>query len=266
MATIEQGLAWADARRAEALDLVRIFLGLGLFVRGVLFLAEPEAYVALVPEAGDGFFFSNVAMHFVALAHLGGGLLLALGLLTRLAAVAQLPVLAGAVALHAASGPLAGGQSFEFAALVLVLLVVFAVWGAGPLSLDRWLARKNEEEEEREARIVEATVERLHAPPPTLAPAPDRAPVAQAAAEPAARALPTCSCGHDRTHGHVVPGRHYNFIGALPFFSGVTPTPTRIVFRCRDCGEVVEDTRDRAVMRQFRYRRYAEPGHPDWAE
>jgi uncharacterized membrane protein YphA (DoxX/SURF4 family) len=262
MTTLERGLAWADARRAEALDLVRIFLGLGLFVRGVLFLAEPEAYVALVPEAGDGFFFSNLAMHLVALAHLGGGLLLALGLMTRVAALAQLPVLAGAVALHAASGPLAGGQSFEFATLVLVLLAVFAVWGAGPLSLDRWLALKNEADEEREARIVEETAERLHAP----APAPDRAPVAQTAAEPEAKPLPACSCGHDRTHGHVVPERSYNFIGALPFFSGVTPTPTRIVFRCRDCGEVVEDTTDRTVMRQFRYRRYAEPGHPDWAE
>src|SRR5690606_3282672 len=109
MNTLERGLAWADARRAEALDLVRIFLGLGLFVRGVLFIADPEAYLALVPTAGEGFFLSHLAVHLVALAHLGGGVLLALGLLTRLSALVQLPVLAVAVALHAASGPLAGG-------------------------------------------------------------------------------------------------------------------------------------------------------------
>ena len=161
MTTLDRGLAWADARRSEALDLVRLFLGLGLFVRGVLFIADPEAYLGLLPEGGDGFFFSSFAAHAVALAHLGGGLLLAVGMLTRVAALVQIPVLVAATALHAVAGPLAGGQSFEFAALVLVLLVVFAVWGSGPLSLDRWLALRNEEAEAREARIVEETAERL---------------------------------------------------------------------------------------------------------
>lgn len=266
MNTLDQGLTWADARRAEALDLVRIFLGLGLFVRGVLFIADPDAYLAVVPEAGDGFFVSGFAVHLVAMAHIGGGALLTLGLLTRLAALVQLPVLAVAAALHAASGPLAGGQSFEFATLVLVLLAVFAVWGGGPLSLDRWLERRNALDEEREARIVEETATRLHAMPPE--PAPDRAPIATAAAPSASRtqALPTCSCGHDRNHPHVVPKRFYGLRGALPFFSGATGTPTRIEFRCRDCGEVVEDTTDREVMRQFRYRRYATPESPDGAE
>lgn len=264
MNTLERGLTWTDARRAEALDLIRIFLGLGLFIRGALFIAEPEAYLALVPEAGDGFFFSNLTGHLVAFAHLGGGLLLALGLLTRAAALVQLPILAGAVALHAASGPLAGGQAFEFATLVLVLLAVFAVWGAGPLSLDRWLALRNDAAEEREARIVEETVERLHAPAPPLAL--DRAPVAAPRPAPEAKPIPACACGHDRNHPHVAAKRYYGLRGALPFFSGVTGTPTRIVFRCRDCGETVEETADRAVMRQFRYRRYATPEHPDWAE
>src|SRR5690606_11742846 len=165
-----------------------------------------------------------------------------------------------------ASGPLAGGQAFEFATLVLVLLAVFAVWGSGPLSLDRWLARRNDLEEEREARIVEETVERLHAPSPPERAA-DRAPVAaNDVPAPGAKPLPACSCGHDRNHPHVAAKRHYGLRGALPFFSGATGTPTRIEFRCRDCGETVEDTTDREVMRQFRCRRCATPESPDGAE
>lgn len=270
MTALERSLTWADARRAEALDLVRIFLGLGLFVRGVLFIAEPEAYLALVPAAGDGFFVSTLAVHLVALAHLGGGLLLAAGLLTRLAALVQLPILGTAAALLAASGPIAGGDSFEFAALVFVLLAVFAVWGAGPLSLDRWLTRRNELAEEREARIVAETVERLHAaepdplPEPVPETAPDRAPVSASSGRP--KPLPTCTCGHDRNHPLVEARRSYGFRGALPFFSGATGTPTRIVFRCRRCGAVVEESTDRDVMRAFRYRRYATPEQPDAAE
>src|SRR5688572_20796337 len=84
--------------------------------------------------------------HYVAAAHIVGGILLAIGLRTRLAAALQVPVLLGAVFfVHRAEGLLAVGQSLEFAALVLVMLITYALFGAGRVSADHWLAERQKE-------------------------------------------------------------------------------------------------------------------------
>jgi uncharacterized membrane protein YphA (DoxX/SURF4 family) len=50
----------------------------------------------------------------------------------------QIPILAGAVFIvHRQDGLFAMGQSLELSALVLFLLVLFVISGAGKLSLDR---------------------------------------------------------------------------------------------------------------------------------
>lgn len=163
MEALSQWRDWLDAHRAEALDLVRFFIGIALFVRGLSFLTNSEAYLALMPEGGPDFLVAGTILHYVALAHLCGGLFLSLGLLTRLAALVQVPVLIGAVFhVHGSLGPFEGDQSFELAALVLFLLVVFSIWGSGPWSLDTSIARRAKTQRENEQAIMEATVERLH--------------------------------------------------------------------------------------------------------
>lgn len=120
-------------------DLVRVYLGVGLFVRGVLFVSRPELVLGYMSST-ESWFVPYAIAHYVAIAHLGGGVLLAAGLATRLAAVVQLPVLCGAVFMvHSAETLLTAGQSLEFSALVLMLLVVYLFVGAGPLSVDAWL-------------------------------------------------------------------------------------------------------------------------------
>jgi putative oxidoreductase len=120
-------------------DLVRAYLGIGLFVRGVLFVSRPELVLGYLSST-ESWFVPYAIAHYVAIAHLGGGVLLAVGLATRLAAAVQLPVLFGAVFLvHSADSLLTAGQSLEFSALVLMLLCVYLGVGAGPLSVDAWL-------------------------------------------------------------------------------------------------------------------------------
>ena len=120
-------------------DLVRVYLGVGLFVRGVLFVSRPELVLGYMSST-ESWFVPYAIAHYVAIAHLGGGVLLAAGLATRLAAVVQLPVLCGAVFMvHSTETLLTAGQSLEFSALVLMLLVVYLFVGAGPLSVDAWL-------------------------------------------------------------------------------------------------------------------------------
>jgi uncharacterized membrane protein YphA (DoxX/SURF4 family) len=137
-ASFRELLAWADSRRELWLDCVRVYLGIGLLVRGMmLFSPQPQALVADLSTSGAPWALSAGVLHYVMVAHLVGGVLLAVGLLTRLAALVQVPVVAGAVFfVHWNDGLLSLGQSLEFSALVLFLLCVFTVSGAGRLSLD----------------------------------------------------------------------------------------------------------------------------------
>jgi len=136
---MQRFLAWADSRRDLWLDVVRIYLGLGLFARGLLLITNTSTgfVVDLMQRAGQSWLTNGIMLHYVMIAHFVGGALLIVGFLTRIAALAQIPILFGAVFfIHRQDGLFALGQSLEFSALVLFLLCVFAVAGAGRLSLD----------------------------------------------------------------------------------------------------------------------------------
>lgn len=127
-------------------DLLRMYLGIALFVRGALFIADPNRVVSLVRRSSEWLWPFFVA-HAVAVGHICGGILLALGLATRLASVVQIPILVGAVFfVHWREGLLGPSQSLELAGLVLVMLVVFSIFGSGPLSLDNLVFRRGQEE------------------------------------------------------------------------------------------------------------------------
>jgi uncharacterized membrane protein YphA (DoxX/SURF4 family) len=131
--------AWAESHRELWLDCIRIYLGLGLLARGLLLITNTSTgyFVDLLQRAGQPWLVTGTMLHYVMLAHFIGGLLLTIGFLTRLAAIVQIPVLAGAVFfVHRQDGLFAMGQSLEFSALVLFLLVVIAIAGAGKYSLD----------------------------------------------------------------------------------------------------------------------------------
>lgn len=136
--------AWAEAHRDLWLDLVRIYLGLGLLARGLLFISNTSSpfVVNLMERTNEPWIMTGLALHYLIAAHLIGGGLLTVGLFTRLAALFQIPVLAGAVFIvHARDGLFAMGQSLELSALVLFLLCIFLVSGAGRLSLDQVVFR-----------------------------------------------------------------------------------------------------------------------------
>jgi uncharacterized membrane protein YphA (DoxX/SURF4 family) len=132
-------IAWAESRREVWLDCVRIYLGLGLLARGLLLITNTSTgyMVDMLQRSGQSWLTTGILLHYVMLAHFVGGLLLTIGFLTRLAALVQIPILAGAVFIvHRKDGLFAMGQSLEFSALVLFLLCVITVSGAGKLSLD----------------------------------------------------------------------------------------------------------------------------------
>ncbi len=135
-------LEWVNARRDYGVDILRIYLGIGLLVRGVIqFTSSGRSTTSdLILNMDNSWGVPALILHYVMIAHLCGGALLAVGLLTRISAFVQIPVLAGAVFLiHWHEGLFSLGQSLEFSALVLFLLILFFVIGSGRLSLDYYV-------------------------------------------------------------------------------------------------------------------------------
>jgi uncharacterized membrane protein YphA (DoxX/SURF4 family) len=128
------------ARREHFLELIRIYLGFALFVKGVQFLVDREFVADMLLQAGDLQIGTMFFSHYIPAAHIVGGTLMALGFATRFGALIQIPILAGAALLvHLPEGLFTRGQTLELDLLVLFLLVIFAIVGAGPLSLSRLL-------------------------------------------------------------------------------------------------------------------------------
>jgi uncharacterized membrane protein YphA (DoxX/SURF4 family) len=77
----------------------------------------------------------------VAFTHIGGGVLIAIGLFTRFAAAVQIPILLGAIIFINLGGDIMKPYSELFLSIiVLLLLVYFLIAGNGP-----WSAKFTEE-------------------------------------------------------------------------------------------------------------------------
>lgn len=127
-----------DSKLPTGYALIRIFLGVALFIRGYMIITNPNSILELGVEQED---FMWVSL--VGIAHLLGGILLMVGFLTRLGALLQIPILFSATFfVYAHTKLMMGGQSFELASLVLFLLVVFFIYGPGPLSVKDYLEKK----------------------------------------------------------------------------------------------------------------------------
>jgi putative oxidoreductase len=137
---------WGDVHQTKWLDFVRIILGLVIFGKGVSFISDTSTLQNLIVQ-NNIFGFSgmliSVAIHIVAFAHLVGGILITLGLVTRFAVVIQIPILIFAVFfVNLTKGFSMPNSELWLSVLVLFLLILFWVIGSGPLSVDEGLKNK----------------------------------------------------------------------------------------------------------------------------
>jgi uncharacterized membrane protein YphA (DoxX/SURF4 family) len=139
MVTTQEIRDWFLEHRSWCMDLVRIYLGLGLLAKGITFVAHRDELVQTMID--HDIIWSGAALaHFVILTHIFGGLLMAMGIGTRAGALIQIPTLVGATFFVNWSGGILGfAEELRFSALVLFLLVMFVWYGAGPLSLEAGL-------------------------------------------------------------------------------------------------------------------------------
>jgi len=144
MKNINDCKQWIQSHVDIVIDLVRMYLGIGLFVKGLFFLNHQDALQKMQGAMDNVAFAQGAVAHYVIPVHLVGGLLLTIGLLTRMAALAQIPILIGAVFYVWLPQMLffEQRQNLEFSALVLFLLALIFVYGPGRWSVDHLLTRK----------------------------------------------------------------------------------------------------------------------------
>ncbi|WP_418262650.1 DoxX family protein [Flavobacterium faecale] len=124
---------WANAHTYLSIDLVRIALGVFLFMKGVEFITNIQYLVDLISpidRIGGGMFL----IHYIAPAHMIGGIMIVFGLLTRWAIIAQLPILLGAVVVNF-MGEMQS-QNLILAILTLAICIFFMFYGSGKNSAD----------------------------------------------------------------------------------------------------------------------------------
>ena len=132
---------WADAHHPKWIDIIRIFLGVVLIAKGVSFLGNTELIVNMLSQSKVEFISIAIA-HYVIIVHIMGGILIAIGLLTRVAVLFQIPILIGAIVfVNVAKGFFAINSDLPFSILVLTLLIFFLIYGSGPWSADNYIQK-----------------------------------------------------------------------------------------------------------------------------
>ena len=135
---------WADTHHPAWLDLIRIGLGLFLFYKGVVFISDISVLESLLININLDWS-SFIFAHYIAFAHLVGGLLIALGLVTRAAILFQLPILLGAVLfVHPEADTSSLNTTWWISGVTLLLLVVFLIYGSGQWSIDNYMRTHRE--------------------------------------------------------------------------------------------------------------------------
>jgi len=137
---------WGDTHHPKVLDLIRIALGVFLFLKGLAFM-ENTAYLSDLIENQNVVHFSPgilmALVYYVTFAHLVGGTLIVLGTLTRFACIIQIPIVLAATFLTSIFVEPVNTLVWP-SIIALVFLALFTVIGSGPWSLDKYLASLEE--------------------------------------------------------------------------------------------------------------------------
>lgn len=124
---------WANAHTNYGFDLLRMLLGSFLVYKGINFMAHTEMIIDVLNPLGS-FGWTMILVHYIAMTHLFGGVLIVLGLLTRASIIFQLPILLSAVLLNF-FGEMVVANLLQ-ALLALLLSLFFLLYGSGKHSVD----------------------------------------------------------------------------------------------------------------------------------
>jgi uncharacterized membrane protein YphA (DoxX/SURF4 family) len=124
---------WANAHTYYSLDILRMGLGIFLILKGVSFITNSREFEDLIAPASN-FLGGMLTFHYIASAHIMGGIMIVFGLLTRWAIIAQLPILLGAILINFI-GEMNANNLF-LATSVFGITLFFLFYGGGKHSAD----------------------------------------------------------------------------------------------------------------------------------
>lgn len=129
------------AARGVPLTLLRVGVGAIMAVHGAIKLWDLSAVQQQFDAIGIPLAAAMAVV--VGICELGGGVLMALGLFTPIASLAVLAVMIGAIGfVHVEHGLLAQNGGFEYPLTIGLVALFYAFRGAGPVSVDAWLATR----------------------------------------------------------------------------------------------------------------------------
>ncbi len=140
MNTLHRIESWGEAHHPKWVDLLRITLGLFLLYKGIDFLRNTGDIIGLMTGSLESFGSFRIILlaHLIVVVHIMGGILITIGLLTRLACLAQIPILAGAIIfLNSSKDVLQPYSATVLTVVVLLLLIYFIIVGNGPWSFEK---------------------------------------------------------------------------------------------------------------------------------
>ena len=133
---------WGDTHHPKVLDLIRIALGVFLFLKGLAFMDNTAYLQGMIENQNVVHFSPGILMalvYYVTFAHLVGGTLIVLGVLTRFACIIQIPIVLAAIFLTSIFVESVNSMVWP-SIIALVFLALFTVLGSGPWSLEKYLA------------------------------------------------------------------------------------------------------------------------------
>lgn len=133
MATVKSLNKWANKHTYYPLDLLRMALGVFLFIKGIDFMSDPK-FMAEVIKPFQGLPGGMIIVHYVVPAHFVGGFLIIIGLLTRWAMIVQLPILLGAVVVNFLGEM--HMNNLVLSSITLLVCIFFLFYGSGKHSAD----------------------------------------------------------------------------------------------------------------------------------
>jgi uncharacterized membrane protein YphA (DoxX/SURF4 family) len=92
------------------------------------------------------YFMLSIVGTYIVFAHLVGGLMLAVGLLTRVACIIQIPVLIGAIFFINQTEMFRPFAQIAVTLIALAGLIYFLIAGNGPWSVDRFFDERKEQQ------------------------------------------------------------------------------------------------------------------------
>lgn len=127
---------WSTKHHPYVLEFLRMALGLFILYKGIVFIQNTEALEKMLLASKFSWGALGIA-HIIAMAHLAGGPMIALGLKTRFVCLVHIPILLGAVFMTTfGRGIYTENLYFVEAIITLILLIFYAFYGSGVLSLD----------------------------------------------------------------------------------------------------------------------------------